>query len=196
MPGKRIERGAFLLMGLALGACAASTRIVESWKAPGAEPPHFQKVLALAIVKNETLRHNAEDALQAHMRGVKAVQGYKVIELEELRDRERAEERLRQEGFDGVIVLRLAAAEQHLSWSSPPPPSQGGTYWGYYGPYPQDQLNANSVVRVEINVFSLAADKLLWTGVSKTLNPADAGELVAEIVAAAGQELRKQGLIS
>lgn len=192
--GKRIRTAVFLAAGLALAGCA-STRIVESWQAPGAGPLHFNKVLALAIVENESVRRVAEDALQSNLKGVQAVQSYKALGGVDLGDRERAKERLRQDGFDGVVALRLISSQQELSWttSAVPLPS----FWGFYGAaYPPAQLNVDTLVRVEISVYSLAEDKLIWSGISETYDPQNAEKLVGEVVEAAGNELRKKGLIA
>ena len=76
MSGKRICTAVLLAAGLALVACA-STKIVDSWKAPGAGPQHFKKVLALAVVKNDGVRENAENAIRANIRGPEVVPSYK-----------------------------------------------------------------------------------------------------------------------
>jgi hypothetical protein len=194
MPSQRIPRTVFFAAGLALAACAG-TSIVESWKAPGAGPLHFNKVLALAIVQNDDIRRTAEDALQGNLRSVQAVQSYKLFSAAELADRERLKERLRQEGFDGVVALRLAGSRQELSYTTPSVPLED--FWGYYGAaYPPTEMNVDTVARVEIKVYSLTDDKLIWTGTSETFNPKGAPQLVSDIVVAAGRELRRQGLIS
>jgi hypothetical protein len=195
MSNQRIPKTLFLAAGLALAACA-STSLVETWKAPGAGPLRFNKVLALAVVENESIRSAAEDALRAHLRSVQAVQSYTLFGIKELADRERLKERLRQDGFDGVVALRLASSQQSAGWTSSAVPLEA--FWGSYGygAYPPAEMRVDTVVRVEINVYSLAEDKLIWTGVSESFNPQSAPQLVADIVAAAGKELRRQGLIS
>lgn len=195
MSGKHIQRAMFLIGGLALAACA-STRIVESWKAPGAGPLRFHKVLAVAILKNQGLRQNAEDALKSNLRSVQAVQSYTMFDLGDLVNREKAKERLRQEGFDGVVVLRLTSSRQELSWTSYPT-APYDTFWGYYGAYyPAMDMRVDTVVSVEINIYSLTEDKLIWAGVSESFNPTSSQGLISEIAAEAGKELRRQGLIS
>jgi hypothetical protein len=195
MSGKRIQLAAFLVAGLGIAACA-STRIVESWKAPGAGPLRFQKVLAVAILKNQGLRQNAEDALKGNLQKVQAVQSYTMFDLGDLANQEKAKERLKQEGFDGVVVLRLTQSRQELTWQSYPT-APYNTFWGYYGTYyPAMDMRVDTVVRVEINIYSLAEDKLVWAGVSETFNPTSSQGLISEIAAEAGKELRRQGLIS
>ncbi|HEY4597338.1 MAG TPA: hypothetical protein VIJ02_13140 [Thermoanaerobaculia bacterium] len=195
MLGKRIQFAAFLVAGLALAACA-STRIVESWKAPGTGQLHFQKVLAVAILKNQGLRQNAEDALKGNLKNVQAVQSYTMFDLGDLVDRDKAKERLRKEGFDGVVALRLTQSRQELSWTTYPT-MPVDTFWGYYGAYyPAAEMRVDTVVMVEIKIYSLTDDKLVWAGVSETFNPTNSATLISEIAAEAAKELRRQGLIS
>ena len=195
MLGKRIQLAAFLVAGLGIAACA-STRIVESWKAPGAGPLRLKKVLAVAILKNQGLRQNAEDALKGNLKSVQAVQSYTMFDLGDLANQEKAKERLRQEGFDGVVVLRLTQSRQELSWTSYPT-APVDTFWGYYGSYyPAMDMRVDTVVMVEIKIYSLTEDKLVWAGVSETFNPTNSVGLINEIAVEAGKELRRQGLIS
>lgn len=188
MSSRHIRRAALLAAGLALAACA-STSIVESWKAPGAGPLRFKKVLAVAILNNEEIRGHAEDALRGNLPGVEAVQGYKLFTTPELKDVEKVKERLRQEGFDGVIVLRAMSSEQHTGWTEVYVPLD------MYVSYPPAELRVDTVVRVEIKIYSLGEDKLIWSGVSETFNPGAVQKAVTDIVAAAGKELRRQGLL-
>lgn len=193
MSSQRIRTTVFLAAGLALGACA-STSIVDSWKAPEAGPLRFKKVVALAILDNESLRSRAEDALQSSLRGVQAVQGYKVFGATELADLERQKkqltERLLQDGFDGVVALRMVSSQQEVGWTGSQVPLDAFVW------YPTGEMAVDTIIRVEIQIYSLTEGKLMWAGVSETFNPKDAEQLVSEIAAAAGKELRRQGLIS
>lgn len=190
MSSQRIRTTVLLVAGLALGACAStSTKIIESRKAPGAGPLRFNKVLALAVLDNESLRSRAEDALRASLRNVQAVQGYKVFSIAELEDRERVEERLRQDGFDGVVALSPASSQQKLGWTAHHDPLAEFVW------YPTEELAVDTIHQVEIKVYSLAEKKLIWAGISKTYNSMSAEDLISKVAAAAGQELRRQGLI-
>ena len=192
MSSRRIRMTVLLAAGLAFSACASTkSGIVESWKAPEAGPLRFNKVVALAILDNETIRSRAEDALKANLRNVETVQGYKMFTIAELENLAGLKERLRQEGFDGVVVLSLAGSEQKIGWTSSHDPLAEEYAW-----YPTEQMAVDTILRVEIQIYSLAEDKLIWGGISQTFNAQGTQDLIAKIVAAAGQELRRQGLIS
>ena len=193
MARRSIGAAALLTAAAAVAACSNLTSITESWKAPGTGPLHFQKVLVLALVQDEAARRVAEDALQAKLAGVPTVQSYTVLSPDDYRNKERAKQRLREGGFDGVVALRVVAKDQQATGV----PGGYSSFWGYYDTfYPPMDLQINTVVQVEINVYSLTEDKLLWAGRSETLDPQSIDQLIGEIVDATGRELRKQGLIS
>jgi hypothetical protein len=82
-------------------------------------------------------------------------------------------------------------------WSS-------GTYydslWSYY-PYAWGSSFAIVPGRTDIRVvvetllFDVAASRLLWAGTSESTNPQGAQALVGDIVDAAADQMRKDGLI-
>lgn len=178
----------------ALAACTSLTSIRESWKAPDAGPVHFEKVLVLARVQDQSARRVAEDTLQAKLVGTSAVQSYKVLTTEDLGDKERTKARLRDGGFDGAVIVRLVSADQRITTYA----GTSGGFWGssWYYSYPYTDVQVDTVVQVEINLYSLTEDKLLWAGRSETIDPRSIEQLISEIVDAAGEEMRKQGLIA
>src|SRR5688500_143448 len=95
-------------------------------------------------------------------------------------------EKLRAPGCDGAAVLRLARVEQQLSYTSGAYPTyyrSFGPYWGYAHTPPQD-VRTDEIAHVEINVYSLADDRLLYAARSETFNPDTTAGMVAEIAAA------------
>jgi hypothetical protein len=195
MPSQRTRTTVLLAAGLALAACASTkSGLIESWKAPEAAGPlRFNKVVALAILDNESLRTRAEDALKANLPNVQAVQGYKMFSISELTgltDLTELKERLRKDGFDGVVLLSLAGSEQKVGWTSTHDPLAEFVW------YPTEQIAVDTIIQVEIKIYSLADDKLMWAGISQTFNHKDTNDLISKVAAAAGKELRRQGLIS
>jgi len=72
-----------ILVAAGLSACATTT-FDSSWKAPDAQPMGSlagQKVVAIAVTKNQATRRSAEDALVSvlNARGVQGVPSYAVL---------------------------------------------------------------------------------------------------------------------
>ncbi len=189
------------LMCLLLAACA-STNLTDSWKDPGTTGPvSFDRIVVVFMSANESVRRIAEDALVRRADPGQAVASYTIISQEEVRDTESAADKLRAANFDGAIVMRVIGRDQQLSYSPGMTyPSHYGGFYGYYGygwpaVYQPGYLQADTVVTVETNVYSVTDDKLLWSGVSETFNPSDVAKAVNDVADAASRELRRQGLL-
>jgi hypothetical protein len=56
-------------------------------------------------------------------------------------------------------------------------------------------MTTDTIVSIETNVYSVTEDKLLWSGLSETFNPANTVQLVTDVAKAVRGALQKQGLI-
>jgi protein-S-isoprenylcysteine O-methyltransferase Ste14 len=194
--------GSLLLAALLAGPLAcASTRIETQWKDPALAPGDlaFQKVIALAQVEDETTRRTAEDELvrvlaaapRARARGMQVRPSYERIASAELEDVAALRRKVEGAGFDGAVVLRLASDRERIHYV----PGHYEMLWGRAVRYEPGYTTVDRVVRVETSVYSIAQGRLLWSGVSRTLNPDDLGELVEDVIRAVGAELDSQGLL-
>jgi len=195
-------------MALAALGCA-STSFNSTWKNPAAQGPlNFKgkKVAALIVSKEEGVRYGAEDALAREItaRGAVGIPAYSLIPKELTQDKEKAKEFLAKAGVAGVVAMRAVGKEQEVS--SSPATYWGGpmyaTFWGggYYGygwggVYSPGYVRTDTIVHVEILVYSLEQDKLVWAARSETTNPEKVGPFIKELTAKAAAELKKQGLI-
>jgi hypothetical protein len=195
-------------LALATLGCA-STSFNSTWKNPAAQGPlNFKgkKVAALIVSKEEGVRYGAEDALAREItaRGAVGIAAYSLIPKELTQDKEKAKEFLAKAGVAGVVAMRAVGKEQEVS--SSPATYWGGpmyaTFWGsgYYGygwggVYSPGYVRTDTIVHVEILVYSLEQDKLVWAARSETTNPEKVGPFIKELTAKAAAELKKQGLI-
>jgi len=204
----RSTRPVLVLAALAAAACA-STSFVSSWRNPAAEPGSFkgQKVAALVMSKEQGVRFGAEDALARELtaRGIVGIAAYSLIPKELVQDKEKAKEFLEKANVVGVVAMRVVGKDQQVTQSA------GGMYWGgpayatfwgggYYGygwggVYSPGYIQTDTIVTVEILVYSLKQDKLVWAGQSETTNPSKVGPFIQELTAKAAAEMKKQGLI-
>ena len=180
------------IVGL-MAACSPSTQITKTWTDPswtpgGAEP--FKKVLVLASLKDASSQRIAEDKVVAAITKVQAVQSYKYLQAGDT-VQARVEEKLRKDGFDGIIVMRLANVDKSLSYT--PGTAYGGWYGYRYatpGYYSEDQTYT-----VTTDFYSILQNKLIWSGTTSTLNPTQFDKTVDDIIAAVKNELVSKGLI-
>jgi len=199
-----------LLGAVALAATAcASTSFNSSWKNPAVQGPMSfkgKKVVAVVMTQEESVRYGAEDALAREItaRGAVGIPAYSLIPKELTQDKEKAKEFLTKAQVAGAVVMRPAGKEQQITsspggyWGGPMYATfwGGGYYgWGWGGVYSPSYVRTDTIMYVEILVYSLEQDKLVWAGRSETTNPEKVGPFIKELTAKAAAEMKKQGLI-
>jgi hypothetical protein len=200
MRGLRFSYLAAIIAVMALSACH-STHLVASWTEPGAQPLHFRKAVAVFVTRDEALRRTLEDKMADEFPNT--VPSYRVMKSSEMADTVGIDKRLRREGFDGAIVMRVVTVDERITytpgtyWYGAPYysfNSYWGTAWGY--PYDPGYVYANQIVTIETQIYSLANDKLIWAGRSETTDPRTAGRLAHSVVGRVTRALKKEGLLA
>ncbi len=193
----------------AAGTASAGTTFISTWKAPDAGPLNFkgQKVVALVMSKEEGVRYGSEDHLAQEItgRGAVGVAAYSLIPKELNQDKEKAKELLHAAGVAGVVVMRVVGSEKDVTstpggfYAAPSYSSfwAGGGYygWAWGGVYDTGYVRTDTIVSVEMLVYNLSQDKLVWAGRSQTTNPKKVGPFVKELARKLAGELKKEGLI-
>jgi hypothetical protein len=208
---KSVLIAAFVVAIVPAVPASGSTNFKTSWKAPGATMTleDGDKVLAMVISTHEESRNGAEAALAQELgkRGVEAIPAYSVIPKSLVKDKDKARPYIEKTGARYAIVMRVAGNEKELRGSGPTytavplytGPYYGGFYSGYYTfgwgtTYNAGNLQIDEVVRVETLVYDLRTDKLIWAGMSDTMNPSTAQKFIKDLVKTAAKEMKKQGL--
>lgn len=179
---------------LLLGACAGPTTQTEvTWTAPNAASQPLHRVVTLFVGRSPALRRTAETDLARELarRGVWATPAWQVLAPVDLQNREEAKARLRAMGFDGIVTMRFVSREQKLTYV--PPTFDGFWAWGepyffwpgyYEGPiatYSPGYAETTTIVRMETDAYSLRNGQLLWSTLSKTIDPINARQLVGQV---------------
>jgi hypothetical protein len=186
----------WIAVALEFAACAGSTTIEQSWKAPNLPPSNLHNVVTVYISRDVTVRRAVEDSMAQKLAplGVRAVPAYSILSDDEIKDRERAKAKLAAGGYDGVVALRLVGKETKIVAT---PPTFDG-YWGtaWPGAYDPGYLSTETIVRVETNVFSFADNKLVWSGISKTVDPNTIRSTIDDVTKVVAKALEKQQIIA
>lgn len=193
-----------LLIAIIIFGCSSSNKISNSWKNPEAtlESAKFQTVAVFAMVKNPDMRRDVEDIIASQMPNTIAVPSYKMITNEELTDIDAVKQKLKERGMEGALVLSVRNVNQKTSYySTGMYPSAyysfGGYYnyaWNYmYDPYVYS--NTNVYVDLEILIYSLKNDQLVWYGESTSVNPQNLQETISELAVSVKNQLVQDGLL-
>ena len=193
-----------LLIAVLLSGCSSSNKISNSWKNPDAtrESAKFQTVAVFAMVKNPDMRMDVEESIASQMPNTIAVPSYKMITKEELADINAVKQKLSERGMEGALVLSVRNVDQKTSYySSGMYPtayySFGGYYnyaWNYmYDPYAYSSTNV--YVDLEILIYSIKDDKLVWYGESTSVNPEGIQQTISELAVSVKEQLIEDGLL-
>lgn len=197
---------AALIMASAITSCSPSTKVISSWKDPEAkvDPDHLNKVMVGVLSPQEANRRKAEEQISTYHKSF--VPSYQVLGTQEiLLDTAQSKAILKRQGFDGAMLFRLVDKEKTTTYV---PGSMnygvgyggyGGGYWGYhsayYGAYYDPGYYKEDVTYVvECILYSFEKNKLLWTGITTTVNPRNREESIADIVRACVDQMRLDGL--
>ena len=194
----------FMTILFVLYGCSSSNKITNSWKNPDAteESIKFQTVAVFAMVKDQQMRRDVEEAIASQMPNTIAVPAYKMIINEELADIDAVKQKLKERGMEGALVLSVRNVNQKTSYySSGMYPSAYYTFGGYYNyawNYMYDPFmysNTNVYVDLEVLIYSLKNDQFVWYGESTSVNPKDIQETISELAVSVKNQLVEDGLL-
>ena len=196
----------FILISLAvlLAGCSSSNKISNSWTNPeaAAESIKFQTVAVFAMVKDQQMRQDIEEALASQMPNTVAVPVYKMISNEELADIDAVKKKLSERGMKGALVLSVRNVDQKTTYYSPGMyPSAYYNFGGYYN-YARNYMydpygysSTNVYVDLEILIYSLKNDQLVWYGESTSVNPESIQQTISELAVSIKNQLVEDGLL-
>ena len=197
--GQRVA-GAFLLAALLPASASSGTKLVRSWRDPSAGPLQFKKVLVLCIAPHESQELFGEAELVRLMKRTQGVAAHSIMTPEAVKDEKQMRAVVAREGFDGAVTLRYVAENQRLTEhvGAYIPATVG--FWSSYttawlAVYDPGYVRMDRRIQMETQVYSVKDDKLVWSGLSESMNPDSAKEIVNEVVKAVAADLKKHKLI-
>src|SRR5262245_19768032 len=175
----RLAAAALLLA--ALDSCGPATQLTSSWADPTAANHTYKKIAIVGVTPRTAARRMYEDDFSAELqaRGITAVSSYTFAAGDGQLDQQAAAEKLKEIGADAVIVTRLVDKQTVETYYPPtysavaaPAPYYGGWY-GYYSMgytymSTPGYVEQNDIFRLETNLYDLANDKLVWSGLTET----------------------------
>lgn len=190
-------------IAIAFSGCGSTTSIQSSWRAPGEtiKKGNQNKVLVVAMVKDETARRVIEDELVKRM-NEKAVVSYSILTADMMKviKEESLRNILNRDNFTHILMMRLVDVDKETTYVPGTTVGfYGGytTYYGYGAAYYSNPgyYSTSKNYSVETTVYSLNPDKLLWTGTSKTMDPSKIQGAVNDIADAVANKMVKDGFL-
>ena len=198
--------GLALLAGAVAGVSLdAAPKLKSSWRNFDQAATPVSKVVVIGFTTEQATRRTMEDSLTAEIRklGGKAEPSYTIVPGQLPKDPSTMKEKVVAAGFDGAVVVRVAGVRQEQAWDpgyvAAIPTNYGTvwTYWGYWGGFAWDPgyLRTDTVVRIEIVLYAVDRNLLIWSGLTESTNPGSVRKLIQEIAVSVGADLKKRNAI-
>jgi len=188
---KTILIALFTFLTIIISCSSTKTDIIGEWQDDTYQKGNIQKVLLLGIVSKEKplLRRNFEDGMTKAFRdaGINATPSMDIMPYDVAIDSTTFEKYFKELQVDAVVVARLVAVDAARDYTA------GylytipyNSYYGFYGYYyagvsmanSAGYLSQNVVVVLETNVYETTNKKLIWSGVSETVEPDKASDVI------------------
>lgn len=188
-------------------ACSSTkTEIIGEWQEESYQKGNLQKVLVLGIVNKEKplLRRKFEDGMAGAFNngGVTAIVSMDYMPYDVAVDSTAIEKYFKELNVDAIVVSRLVGMDASRDYKA------GylytipfNSYYGFYGYYyagleyanSSGYLSKNVVVVLETNIYETTNKKLIWSGISETVEPDKASDVINSFSDELVRKLRAEG---
>jgi hypothetical protein len=184
-------------------ACYHWAELTTTWGGNGMTPRTvpFQHVLTAFVTTDPTLRRRVEDRLVALYARSEA--SYFTLATVDLADSTAVRRALAAGNFDSAIIMSIVQTDGRRSWSpgapihsSPAPPfmEEWVRVWGF--PFDPASLPPKRGIAVELRVYSLDDERLIWAGRGDPGDARTVFSLADEAMRHLPSELEREGLIA
>jgi hypothetical protein len=195
----------------ALFACSSPTQITNSWKDPNTTitDPRVNKIVVAALIYDQGVRRQVEDYMASLYPGT-AMQSYMILGGDSLISNEQVySQKLRTEGYDGIVIMKQVTentSQHYVPGQYPSYYSTWGGYWGngwggpgwgatYYNPGTPGHIQTDRTWIVQVNVYSLLTNKLIWAANTRTTDPGGRIPLFDDVCKATRAQMKSDGFL-
>jgi hypothetical protein len=199
-----IRRLSVLALLLGVAACSA-TRLSDVWRDPQYSGEPFRQVAVFVLGADPAVQRLVEDEVVRRLpMNTRGIGGYGLVSDAERGDVAKAVEKLRAGGYDGAMIARVVGVDGPTRWATgslKQVPVSYRTLSNYYVNVAEETersgaLSAPTVVRVQMNLYAVASQALVWSAASRTFDPEETRDVAGDVARVAVAELQKAGLLS
>jgi len=201
-----------VIVGL-LSGCSPSTKILGSWKSPDAETAGYSNLFVAALIgDNYVTKKTIEDDIDELLiqKGVQAISNLELVKpglVFTEQNRDQVVQEIKKSGRDGIMTIAIIDQTNETRYvpgtTSYSPMYYGGGYgrfggyYGMYGPtsYSPGYYATDKNFYIEINLYDLGTQALVWSAQSETTNPASIDKAAQEFAYVVVDKMIKDGII-
>jgi len=205
MPNDNRKRmAAVIILAFLVAGCAAKrTELTRIHLDEAFRARPVSNILVIGVADKEESRRRFEERFVAELKsaGVGAFGSGEAVAIPP--DRKLSEEEIRgalaRNGGNAVIVTRLVDIKRKEAYSRSAPQAAG--YYGYYG-YLYNAMSdpgystERTTVWLETRLYDAESGSLIWSVDTKSLNVESERQVIADVIAAAVQDLLASGVVA
>ena len=188
-------------------SCGTSSSLVQRWSEPSYVGKKNPKMFIVALAQNERNMKTWEDAFSQQLKIAKAqaIPASTVMAFGATMDSTTFKQNVHASGADLLSVSRLVDVEKEQvyvpgsTYYTPAP-----AYYGYYGYYYNSwgavstpgYYETQSVYRLETNVYDVATEKLIWSGLTETVDPSTAADACNSVIAVVIDDMLQRKILT
>ena len=194
-----------IFLSIAFASSCSSTKIISSWRDPNKQihAGEWNKVLVVALLRNETNRRRGEDEMVKYLHG-KGITSYSYLDkTADPKDEAVLRNKIKKDGFDAAITMRLIDVDKEKIYT----PEQHYMYPVYYNDFSlyyqrnwiyystPGYYTVTKKFIIETVIYSIQDDKIIWSGITETYDPQQVEKLTDEIAHAIHKKMLEEGFI-
>jgi hypothetical protein len=185
----------------------ASTQLRQTWVNPNVSNVRIHKVIAIALSKDPARRRMMEASMVEQIRDktpeVTAIESSTLIPDETLSNEDELRRVLERADADAELVMRVTNVQRsdlYVPGRTTYVPEYYRTFWGYYRywvpvAYEPGYVERQRDVQVETELYVKPGGDLVYSALSRTLNPSSAADLAHDVTGVVAKDLNEKGLL-
>ncbi|PZX51933.1 hypothetical protein [Algoriphagus chordae] len=203
---------ALLLLAM-VAACAPSTKITGSWKAPQAKAGGYSNLFVTALTEQLVARQTIENDIDAILEkdGITANSSFDIIPpgfKATPENKDQTVKAIQDAGHDAILTVALLDQTSETRYvpgtSMYSPMGYGGFYGGFYGyysyynpiMYDPGYYATDKNYYIEMNLYDAQTQALVWSAQSETTNPTSIETFSKAFAQAVEYQMVKDGIIT
>jgi hypothetical protein len=189
-------------------AVSAQSAIINSWSDPNMSNQNLtiHKMVVAALIYNQGVRRIVEDYVVSLYPGM-VTQSYALMGDSLVTDEAGESQKLQSQGFDGILIMKQSGdndQQQYIPGRAPVSYTTWGGYWGYWGgphwvnhynPGSPGHMQNNYTWFVQVNLYSLGTNTLIYSANTSTTRPGGTVPLFEDVSNAIRSQLSTDGII-
>lgn len=196
-----------------VAACAPSTKITGSWKAPESKEGGYKNIFVTALtdrlVARQTIENDLDELFQKD--GIQASSSFEIIPpgfKASPENKDKTVKAIQDAGHDAILTVALLDQTSETRYvpgtTMYSPMGYGGYYGGFYGyysyynpvMYDPGYYTTDKNYYIEMNLYDAQTEALVWSAQSETTNPSSIESFSKTFAESVGYQMQKDGIIS